>query len=92
MIPENSFLQGNDAADEQARLEALFLLTAIPCSLSPLTSCVQFFLFTDWRRTVLSKFFDTRVGSKEFVLSRHVRTKLSAKLSPLKNREFFMHR
>ena len=32
-----------------------------PCSLSPLVSCIHSCLFSDWRRTVSSKFFDTQV-------------------------------
>ena len=47
-----------------------------PCSLSPLISCIHSGLFWDWRRTVLSKFFNTQVPSistEELVLSRHAR-------------------
>ena len=53
---------------------ALLALSAIPCSLSPLISRVHSFLFSDWRRNVSSKFFDTRVPSistEELVLPRH---------------------
>ena len=48
--------------------------SAIPCSLSPLTSCIHSHLILDWRRTVSSKFLDTQVPSistKELVLPRH---------------------
>ena len=41
---------------------------------SPLISCIHFCLFSDWRRTVSSKFFDTQVSSistKELVLPHH---------------------
>ena len=57
----HSFLLGNDAADELVRRGALLAPSTIPCSLSPLISRIHFCLFSDWRRTVLSKFFDTRV-------------------------------
>ena len=53
---------------------ALLALSAIPCSLSPLISRVHSFLFSDWRRTVSSKFFDTQVpliSTEELVLPRH---------------------
>ena len=35
---------------------------AIPCSLSSLTSRIHSSLFSDWRRIVSSKFFDTQVS------------------------------
>ena len=73
-VPGHSFLPGNDAADELARRGALLAPSAIPCSLSPLFSRFHSFLFSDWRRTVSSKFFDTQVPSistKELVLPRH---------------------
>ena len=47
--------------------------SAIPCCLSPLTSRIHSCLFSDCRRTVSSKFFDTQVPSistEELVLSR----------------------
>ena len=53
-VPRHSFLPGNDAADELARMGALLVPTAILCSLSRIHSS----LFSDWRRTVSSKFFD----------------------------------
>ena len=54
--------------------------SAIPCSLSPLISCIYSSLFSDWRRTVSSKFFDTQVPSistEELVPPRHARCVLS---------------
>ena len=54
--------------------------SAIPCSLSPLISRIHSCLFSDWRRTVSSKFFDTQVPSiatEELVLPRHARCVLS---------------
>ena len=79
-VPGHSFLQGNDAADELARRGALLAPSAIPCSISPLISRIHSCLFSDWRRTVSSKFFDTQVPSiftEEFVLPRHARCVLS---------------
>ena len=51
--------------------------SAIPCSLSPF---IHSRLFSVWRRTVLSKFFDAQVPSistEELVLPRHARCVLS---------------
>ena len=79
-VPGHSFLPGNDAADELARRGALLAPSAIPCSLSPLTSRIHSSLFLDWRSTVSSKYFDTQVPSistEELVLSRHARCVLS---------------
>ena len=67
-------------ADELARRGALLAPSAIPCSLSPLTSRIHSRLFSDWRRTVSSKFFATHVRSistEELVLPRHARCVLS---------------
>ena len=72
-VPGHSFLSGNDAADELARRGALLAPCAIPCSLSPLISHIHSRLFSGWRRTVSSKYFDTQVSSiftEELVLSR----------------------
>ena len=79
-VPGHSFLPGNDAADELARRGALIAPSATPCSLSPLISRIHSSLFSDWRRTVSSKFFDTQVSSistEELVLPRHARCVLS---------------
>ena len=79
-VTGHSFLPGNDAADELARRGALLAPSAIPCSLSPLISCIHSRLISDWRRTVSSKFFDTQVPSistEELVLPRHARCVLS---------------
>ena len=59
---------------------ALFVPSAIPCSLSPLISCIHSCLFSHWRRTVSSKFLDTQVPSisnEELVLPRLARCLLS---------------
>ena len=74
------FLPGNDTADELARRRALLAASAVPCSLCPLISRIHSRLFSDWRRTVSSKFFDTQVPSistEELVLPRHARCVLS---------------
>ena len=75
-VTGHSFLPGNDEADELARRGALLTPSAIPCGLSPLISRIHSSLFSDWRRTVSSKYFDTQVPSistEELVLSRHAR-------------------
>ena len=59
----HSFLPGNDAADELARRGTLLAPYAIPCGLYPLISRIHSCLFSDWRRTVSSKFFDTEILS-----------------------------
>ena len=79
-VPEHSFLPGTDTANELARRGALLAPSAIPCSLSPIMSRIHSRLFSDWRRTVSSKYFDTQVPSistEEHVLPRHARCVLS---------------
>ena len=73
-VPGHSFLPRNDSADELARRGALLAPSAIPCSLSPPISCIHSCLFSDWRHTVSSKFFDMQVPSistGELVLPCH---------------------
>ena len=73
-VPGHSFLPDDDSADELARRGALLVPSAIPCSYSSLVSGIHFSLFSDCRRTVSSKFFDTQVPSiftEELVLLRH---------------------
>ena len=80
MDPRTFVSPGNDAADELARRGALLEPSAIPCSLFPFTSCIHSCLISDWRRTVLSKFFGTQVPSistEELVLPHHARCVLS---------------
>ena len=75
-FPGHSFLPRNDAADELARRGALLAPSAIPCSLSPVIFRIYSLLFSDWRRTVSSKYFDAQVPSistEELVLPRHAR-------------------
>ena len=62
------------------RQGALLVFSAIPCSLSPLISRNLSRLFSDWRRTISSKFFGTQVPSistEKLVLSRYARCVLS---------------
>ena len=78
-VPGHSFLPGNDGADELARWGALLAPSTIPFSLS-LISRIYSYHFSDWRRTVSSKFFDTQVSSistEELVLPCHARCVLS---------------
>ena len=78
-VPGHSFPPGNDAADELARRRVLIVPSVIPCILT-LISRVDFFLFTDWKRTFSSQFFDTQVPSvftEELVPPRHARCMLS---------------
>ena len=80
LVPGHSFLPGNDAADELDRQGAPLVPSAIPCSLSPLTSPIHSSLFLDWRRTFSSKFFNTLVSSistMELMLPRYTRCVLS---------------
>ena len=79
-VPRHSFLPGNDATDELARRGALLAPSATPGSFSPLVSRIHSYLFSDWRRTVSSKYFYTQVPStstEELVLPRHARCVLS---------------
>ena len=77
--PDTRFSPRNDVADELARRGALLAPSAIPCSLS-FISRIHSCLFSDWRRTVSSKFFDTQapsISTEELVLPRHARCVLS---------------
>ena len=81
-VPGHSFLPGNNAADELARREATRSATHTLCNplWSPLISHIHCCLFSDWRRIVSSKFFDTQVSSistEKLVLPRHARCVLS---------------
>ena len=54
--------------------------SSMPCSMYPLTSCIHSCLFSDWKRTVSFKFFDTQVppvSTAELVLPCHARCALS---------------
>ena len=74
-----SFFSGNDATDELARQGALLAPSTIPCILS-LIFRIHSSLFSDWRHTVSSKFFDMQVptiSTEEFVLPHHACCALS---------------
>ena len=80
-IPGHSFLPESNTADDLARRGALVVPSATPCSLSPLISRIHSCLFSDSRRTVSLKFFDTQVSRssifvEELVLPRHARCAL----------------
>ena len=80
MVARTLVPPGNDVADELASRGGLLVLSAIPCSLSPLISRIHSCLFSDWRRTVSSKFFDKQfplVSTEELVLTRHAHCVLS---------------
>ena len=86
MGPRTLVSLGNNAADELAKRGALLVPSAILCSLSLLLSLLSSYLFlhsclfSDWRCTVSSKFFDTQVPSistEELVLPCHSRCVLS---------------
>ena len=83
-VTRHSFLLGNDAADELARWGALLVPSAIPCSLS-FISRIHSSVFSEWRRTILSKFFATQVpsiSSEELVLPRCVFSGLNCYRQP----------
>ena len=78
--PDTRFSRGTRWLTSWPRRGAILAPSAIPCSLSPLISRIHSFLFSDWRRTVSSKFFDTQIPSistEELVLPRHARCVLS---------------
>ena len=73
-VPRHSFLPGNNVADELTRRGALLAPSATFCSLFPLISHIHSCLFSDWRHTVSSKFFDTQISlisTEEHVLPPH---------------------
>ena len=66
--PDTRFFWGTNAA------EALLAPSAIPCSLSLLTSRIYSCLFSGWRPTVSSKFFDIQarwISTEELLLPCH---------------------
>ena len=70
------FLPSKSMEDELVERGALLWPSAIPCSLSSFTSRVYFSFFSDWRRTVSSKLFDTPVlleFTEVLLLPRQVR-------------------
>ena len=72
--PGHLLLLRNDAAVELTRRGVLLMSSAILCSFFPLISRIHSSLFSDWRRTVSSNFFNTQVpliSTEELVLPRH---------------------
>ena len=107
MVSQSLVSTREKAADKLARQGALLVPSTIPCSLSRLIFRIHSSLFSDWRRTASSKFFDTQVPSiftEELVLSRQARCVLSrlhcnghsllssSYLFNWQNREFVMQR
>ena len=79
-VPRHLFLLGSNAADKLARWGAPLVPSTIPCSLSPLICHIHSRLFSDWRCTVSSKFFDrqvSKISTEELVLPRHARCVIS---------------
>ena len=73
-VHRHSFLLRNHSANKLARWGTLLVPFVIPCSLFSLISRIYSSLFSDWRRAVSSKFFDTQVSSiltEELVFPRH---------------------
>ena len=69
-FPDTHFSRGRTRL---IRRGALLAPSAIPCSLSPPIYRIQSSLFSDWRRTVLSKFFDTQapsISTEELVIMK----------------------
>ena len=81
-VPGHSFLPHDDAANELARRGALLVPSAMPCNLSSLISGIHSSLFSDWRHTVSSKFFDTQVPSISTKLTCASTTYSLCSLSP----------
>ena len=73
-VPGHSFLPGNNAANPLAKRGALLVPSAIPCRLFLFISRIHSSLFSEWRRTVACKFFDTQapsISTEKLVLPRH---------------------
>ena len=88
LVSEHSFLPGNNAADELARLGVLLVPSTIPCSFSPLISRIHSCLFSYWRRTILLTLSLPRSSIDDLVFSVFTSNffKLSYKISLIKNR------
>ena len=72
---DTRFSRGTTRLMSLPNREALLAPSAIPCSLSPITFRIPLCLFSDWRRTASTKFFDTQVPSistEELMLPSHV--------------------
>ena len=79
-IPGHSSLPGNDLADSLAKAGASLDLSSISVSLAPLISSQRLSLYTSWRRSVQSGFFQHQIPSvspEELTLPRSARCTLS---------------
>ena len=79
-IPGHSSLPGNDLADNLAKTGATLSTTDVPLSYSPLISSIRLSLYSTWRNSISSKFFDHRVPAvspEELSLPRSARCALS---------------
>ena len=79
-IPGHSSLPGNDLADSLAKAGASLDPSNISVSLAPLISSQRQSLYTSWRRSVQSGFFQHQIPSvspEELTLSRSARCALS---------------
>ena len=78
-IPGHSFLPGNDLADSLANAGASLNPSSISVSLAPLISSQRLSLYTSWRRSVQSGFFQHQippVSPEELTLPRSARCAL----------------
>ena len=76
MVSQSLVSTREKAADKLVIQGALLVPSAIQCSLSRLIFRIHSFLFSEWRRTTSSKFFDTQapsISTEELVLPRHAR-------------------
>ena len=79
-IPGHSSLPGNDLADSLAKAGASLDPSSISVSLTPLISSQRLSLYTSWRRSVQSGFFQHQiptVSPEELTLPRSARCALS---------------
>ena len=79
-IPGHSSLPGNDLADSLAKAGASLDPSSISVSLAPLISSQRLSLYTSWRRSVQSGFFQHQIPSvspEELTLPRSARCALS---------------
>ena len=79
-MPGHSSLPGNDLADSLAKAGASLNPSSISVSLAPLISSQRLSLYTSWRRSVQSGFFQHQIPSvspEELTLPRSARCALS---------------
>ena len=79
-VPGHASLPGNEKADLLAKAGASLPTDAIPCPLPPVVAKVRYSQYHNWRRHIyhsLQNFQVPEVSSKEPLLSRPIRCKLS---------------